>query len=269
MLIIGEKINGTRKQIAEAINNRDRELIVSVVRAQDLSGADVIDVNAATGKSDVAQEIGDMDWLAALVQENTTRPLVIDSNNPDVLAAGLKHADKAVPWINSISAEPERLNAVLPLAKQYGSPVIALCLDEKGIPEDREGRIKAAGIIFKAVTKAGINPDRIYFDPLVKPVCTDINAGNMVLGLIRELKEKFPGTRTAIGLSNISFGLPLRGLINNSFMTLCIGASLDAAIIDPTNTSTMMAFRAAEALLGQDRFCKNYIREFRKGPTVN
>ncbi|MFZ5562798.1 MAG: dihydropteroate synthase [Thermodesulfobacteriota bacterium] len=265
MLVIGEKVNGTRKSIAEAINNRDREFIVSVVRAQELAGADVIDVNAATGKSERAQEISDMEWLAALVQENTAKPLAIDSDNPEVLAAGLKRADRTVPWINSISAEPERIRAVLPLAKQYGSPVIALCMDEKGIPEDREGRVHAAGIIFKAVTEAGIDPDRIYFDPLVKPVCTDITAGKMVLGLTRELKEKFPGTKTAIGLSNISFGLPMRGLVNNSFMTLCIGAGLDAAIIDPTNPSTMMAFRAADALLGNDRFCKNYIREFRKG----
>jgi 5-methyltetrahydrofolate--homocysteine methyltransferase len=268
MIVIGEKINGTRKSIAGAIDNRDREFIVSVVRSQDLSGADVIDVNAATGKSDTAQEIADMDWLAALVQENTAKPLAIDSDNPEVLAAGLKRADRAVPWINAISADPDRIGAVLPLAKQYGSPLIALCMDEKGIPEDREGRIQAAGVIFRAVTEAGIPPERIYFDPLVKPVCTDINAGNMVLGLIRELKETFAGTKTALGLSNISFGLPLRGLVNNSFMTLCIGAGLDAAIIDPANPSTMMAFRAADALLGNDRFCKSYIREFRKGQTA-
>jgi 5-methyltetrahydrofolate--homocysteine methyltransferase len=267
MIVIGEKINGTRRLIAEAINNRDRDFIVSVVRAQDLSGADVIDVNASTGKPDMAEEAGDMEWLAALVQENTEKPLAVDSDNPEVLVAGLKRTNRAVPWINSISAEPDRIREVLPLAKKYGSPMIALCMDENGIPEDREGRVNAAGIIFRAVTEAGIGPDRIYFDPLVKPLCTDIHAGSTVLGLIRELKETFPGTRTAIGLSNISFGLPMRGLVNNSFMTLCIGAGLDAAIIDPTNPSTIMAFRAADALLGNDRFCKNYIREFRRGQT--
>lgn len=264
MIIIGEKINATRKTVATAIEGRDADTIARLAKAQDEAGADVIDVNAGLGKNDVKDEIEDMKWLVGVVQKATDKPLAIDSENPEVLEAGLESVDGPTPWINSASAETERLDGVLPLIKKYNSPSVALCMDDSGLPHDADGRIKAAGIFFGAAEKIGIDPQLIHFDPLVMPIGTDQKTGNIILESIGEIKRLFPGTRTIVGLSNISFGLPRRDVLNSTFLAICMYAGLDAAIIDPTNENTMMALKAADALLGNDEFCMEYISQYRK-----
>ena len=263
MLIIGEKINGTLKGIGAAINQRNAEAITAAVRKQDLAGADVIDVNAGTGKTQGPAEIEDLQWLLGVVQKATAKPLAIDSENPEVIAAGLQLVKGPTPWINSASAAPARLESILALARNTGGPVIALCMDEKGIPTSREGRLKAAERIFRAARDKGINPECLYFDPLVMPICANDKAGVMNLELISSIKTSFPGARTVVGLSNISFGLPQREVVNQTFLTLCLQAGLDAAIMDPTRVNTLMALRAADAILGRDRICRRYMQTYR------
>ena len=265
MIIIGEKINATRKSITEAIDNRDADAIAPIAKAQDEAGADVIDVNAGSGKENLSEEIEDIRWLVDIVEKVTEKPLAVDSENPGTMSAGLEAISGPTPWINLVSAEAERLEKVLPLVKKYGSPVISLCLDDNGIPADIDGRIKAAGAIYEAGTKLGIEPELFYFDPLVMPIGTDREAGNIILETIEGIKKNFPGVKTAVGLSNVSFGLPQREVLNFSFLVLCMGVGLDAAILDPTNDRVMMVLRAADALLGNDDFCINYIGQHRKG----
>lgn len=264
MIIIGEKINATRKKVGQAIRERDEGAIESLVRTQDQAGADVIDLNAGTGLGGVKQTIEIMQWLVDIALKNTSRPLALDSEIPHVLEAALPLVSGAAPWINSVSAEKERLEAVMPLAKQYDAPVVALCLDDSGMPKDLESRLKSAEAIVNAAQKESVPPENLWFDPLVMPLATDVEAGNNALEAIREIKARFPGVRTVAGLSNISFGLPSRATVNAGFLILSMAAGLDAAILDPTDDNLMMACKSADALLGNDSFCMEYISLFRR-----
>jgi len=258
MLIIGEKINATRKGIAEAIKNRNAEAITRVARAQAEAGADVIDVNSTSGESGISEKIEDMRWTVGVAQNAVDKPLAIDSDIPDVMDVGLESATGPTPWVNSVTAELERLERILPLVKKYGGPAVALCIADEGIPRDVAGRLRAAQIIFEAGTKLGIEPERFYFDPLVMPISTEKEAGVIILETLSQIKERFPGAKTIVGLSNISYGLPLRAELNSIFLALCMGAGLDAAILDPINNDAMTTFRAANALLGNDNFCRRF-----------
>lgn len=267
MLIIGEKINATRKEIAEAIKGRNAGAIAEIARMEAEAGADVIDVNSSIGQADQSNKIADMLWAVDVVQKATDKPLAIDSDNPEVMAAGLGAIRGQMPWINSVSAEALKIETILPLAKKYcghASGVVALCMGDAGIPPDVEGRLKAAGIIYEAGKKLGIEPERFYFDPLVMPLGTDSRAGQIILETIREIKKQFAGAKTIVGLSNVSFGMPLRADLNANFLVLCMGAGLDAAILDPINPRTMTALRAADALLGRDEHCGRFLKHYRK-----
>ena len=263
MLVIGEKINATRKTVAEAIRERDGELIASLAQAQVEAGADVIDVNATSGEADISEKIDDMRWVIGVVQEAVDVPIVVDSDKPELIKAGLEEVNGPTPWINSISAEVSRLERVLSLAKGHEGPIIALCMDDDGIPKDVEGRLKAAKTIITAGEKAGIKPERFYFDPLVMPISTDSNACIMILETLREIKLQFPDSYTVLGLSNVSFGLPLRQVINRTFLVLAMRENLDAVILDPINMETMTELLVAEALLGNDKFCRKFTKHFR------
>jgi len=261
--LIGEKINATRKDIAEAIKDRNTEAITRVATAQAEAGADVIDVNATTKESGISEKIEDMRWTVGIIQSVVDKPLAVDSDIPDVLAAGLESVAGPTPWINSVTAESEKLEKILPLMKKFGGPAVALCIGDEGIPKDVDGRLRAARIIYDAGSELGIEPELLYFDPLVMPVSVDTKNGAIILETIRRIKADFPGAKTAVGLSNISFGLPLRAELNSTFLALCMGAGLDAAIVDPTNENTMTAFRAADALLGDDNFCRRFTKRYR------
>lgn len=265
MIIIGEKINATRKGVAEAIEKRDSAAIAALAKSQDEAGADVIDVNSGSSRGSAADKIDDMRWLVEVVKNATKKPLAIDSENARVLSAGLEAASGVSRlWINSVSAEVNRIASVLPLVKKYSAPVVALCMDDGGIPKDVAGRLKAAEAIWVEGRKLGIAPELLYFDTLVMPIGADQNAGKMVLDTIVEIKRRFPGANTVVGLSNVSFGLPQRETLNYTFLSLCMGAGLDAAILDPNNEKVMIVLRAADALLGNDDYCMQYIRQHRK-----
>lgn len=269
MIIIGEKINATRRSIAEAIRNRQADIISSVAREQGEAGADVIDVNAGAGRSDISTQIEDMRWLVKVVKSATDKRLMIDSENPEVIKVGLEEANAPNTWINSVSAEEKRLKPVLELALRYDAPLVALCMDDHGIPRDVEGRIRSANKIFQSAISMGFDPQKIYFDPLVMPIGAEENVGKIILDTLKELKKQFPLAKTVMGLSNVSFGLPARQIINSTFLVLCMSAGLDSAIIDPTDDNLMMVFRAGEAILGADAYCTRYIREFRQRSKKN
>lgn len=261
MKIIGEKINGTRKRVKEAVLNRDEAFIQNLAKTQAEAGAAWIDVNAGTPTD---REPDDLVWLVQTVQVVVDKPLCLDSANPAALAAALPHVQQA-PLINSISGEQARLTGVLPLAAQAGGGVIALAMDDKGIPPTVEGRLAIVQRLIGLTREAGIPDEQVYVDPLVMTIGASGDAGRVALGTVRAVKAEFPKVHFTSGLSNVSFGLPARSLINRAFLTLMLEAGLDTAIADPQDRELRKAMLAAEAVLGLDRHCLNYTRAFRAG----
>ncbi len=264
MIIIGEKINATRKSIAKAIAEKDSELLKSIAIRQSEAGADYIDVNTGRGIS-VEQECDDMEWLVTMLQEAVDKPLAIDSPSPEVIEMGLKHHKNGIPIINSVSAEPDRLKAILPLARRYETNLIALAMDSTGVSAEADGRLRACEIIAERAKDADIPIGKIYFDPLALPMSTGNCQGKTTLETLRRIKEEFPGARTTIGLSNISYGLPKRSLLNSVFLVILMSKGLDSAIIDPLDRNLMAAIRAADTILKDDPYCREYLRAFRQG----
>lgn len=263
MLIIGEKINTSIKDVNTAVLERNGSFMEDLARNQKLGGADFLEVNSGL-RIQPAEEAADMEWLVPLIQNATGLPLCIDTAHAMVLERALQlHRGKAL--VNSINGETERWRDILPLVKQYGCDLIALPSDRKGIPSTVEGRIKIAQRIVDGITKEGIPSDRLYFDPLVLPLSSNTANAILFIDTLREIKRCFPATRTISGLSNISFGLPKRSWINQAFLILCLGAGMDAAIMNPLDRKLTALVRSTEALLDKDMFCMKYIEAFRKG----
>jgi 5-methyltetrahydrofolate--homocysteine methyltransferase len=261
MLIIGEKINGTRSQVAKAIAERDKDYIQNLARRQVASGADYLDVNAGT-KPD--QETDALVWLVGVVQEVVDVPLCLDSVIPKALTAAMDHMEQT-PMINSISGEKKRLEEVLPLPAKHGCPVIALALDDRGIPKTTEDRLDIVRQVIHETDRAGIDRDKLFIDPLVIAIATDTNSGLKAFEAMREIKAEFKDVHLTSGLSNISFGMPARGLINRAFLAFALEAGLDSAIMDPLDRELYGALLAAEVVLGRDRYCLNYTNAYREG----
>ena len=263
MIIIGELINATRKKVGEALKARDAGFFTSLACAQDEAGADVIDVNAG---ADPSTELEDMRWAIGVVQEATAKPLAIDSPSPTVLRAGLEsHQGKARPMLNSVTLEADRLESVAALAVEFQTQVVALAMGEAGMPCGQADRVHNAKRLIDELTARGVAPEDIFVDPVITPVSTDPTNGGAILGAIRQIRDYSPQGHVTCGLSNISFGLPERKLVNRTFLALALGAGLDSAIMDPLDREIMAVVYAAEALLGRDDFCMNYVMASREG----
>ncbi len=263
MILIGEKINGTRKPIKEAVLARDAAYIEQVAREQADAGSDFLDVNAGTAPD---RELDDMLWLMEVVQNAVDLPLCIDSSSSQTLDAAIGHA-KQTPMINSINADPARLEAFLPIICKGDYPVIALALDESkaAMPKDNEERLGNIARIVEATRAAGIEDSRLFIDPLIMSVGTDQMAGADVLKCIAEIRSSYPDAHITGGLSNVSFGLPERGLINRTFLVLAMQAGMDSAVCNPADPSLIGSLKAADMLLGNDRFCRKFTKAAKKG----
>lgn len=261
MIIIGEKINGTLKKTAAAIAARDEEFITELARKQVAAGAEYLDVNAGTGSGN---EVEDLVWLVETVQSVVDVPLCLDSPNHEVLKAGLE-AVSQTPMVNSISGETSRIEGVLPLVAEAGSPVIALLLDDNGIPKDLEGRLEISRTLLKHTRDAGVPDEKVYIDPLAMAVSTVTNGAVMALDAMRIIRSENPDVKFCIGLSNVSFGLPLRKLVNQAFLAQLLAAGLDSAIINPLDQGLINMLYASELILGRDNYCLNYTKAYREG----
>lgn len=259
--VIGEKINGTRKLVGTAVVERDTDLIQSLATRQAEAGATWIDVNAGT-RSD--REPEDLIWLVKTVEAVVDVPLCLDSANPEALRAAIGQVART-PLLNSISGEVWRLESVLPLAAEHGCPVIALSLDAEGIPNGQDGRLAVIRRLVEATRAVGLADERVYLDPLVMTISTDITAALVAVDTIRQIRAEFPDAHITSGLSNISFGLPARPLVNRTFLTLAMAAGQDSAILDPLDRELRAAMIATGLLLGRDRHCRGYTKAFRAG----
>ncbi|MGD8432836.1 MAG: dihydropteroate synthase [Syntrophobacterales bacterium] len=263
MIVIAEKINGTLPMVKTVIQNRDQAALLDLAKAQAAAGASYIDVNVGTGIGSREDEIQAMEWAVKSIQEEVETPLCIDSADPAVLESGLKSRNGRPSLINSAKAEKESLEEVVPLASTYSAPVIALTMDESGIPKTVDDRLQAAEKVVTACERLGVPIEDIFFDLLVMPISTDVKHGLKTLAAITEVKKQFPGCKTVLGISNISYGLPARGRLNAAFLCMAVYAGLDAAIIDPVEDEISAAVKTAEVLVGRDRHCRKYTRAFR------
>jgi len=263
--VIGERINTSRKKVQEAVTTRNAEYIVDDVRQQQEAGAAFIDVNAGAR---IGHEPEDMKWLLETIQPVVSIPLALDSPDPTVLEMAFGMVDQD-PMINSISLEKERFEAMMPFLKNKNCRIIALCMADTGMPVSADDIVDRADMLVKELNGIGIPTGSIYVDPLVQPISTDINKGMMVLDAVRGIKTNYPDIHITGGLSNISYGLPQRKIINRTFLTLMMASGMDSAIVDPLDTKIMATIKTSEMLLGHDQFCMKFLKGVRSGIIQN
>ena len=254
-IVIGERINPTgKKRLKTALAEGDTAYVLREAVAQVEAGAAILDVNTGVPGLDEASVLN---RTVQAVQGVVDLPLQIDTSDPVALERALRHYNgKAL--VNSVNGKEESLSAVLPLVAKYGGVVVALALDEHGIPPTAEGRLAIARKILARGAEYGLGPNDFVFDALCLAVSADATSASVVLETLRRVRAEL-GCRTVLGVSNISFGLPGRPHLNAAFYTLAMGAGLSAAIINPLSAEMMAAWRAYRALMGRDRSCEGWI----------
>ena len=254
--VIGERINPTgKKRLQQALREEDYSYILSQAIAQEEAGADILDVNVGLPGID---EPRIMRTSVLRLQGVTSLPLQLDSSDPEALEAGMRIYN-GKPMINSVSAKEETIRAVMPLVKKYGGVLVGLCLDEEGIPETADGRLRCAEKIYKAAEDYGLSKEDIVIDGLAMTVSSSPDSAKITLETIRRIHDEYHGN-TILGVSNISFGLPMRERINAAFFAMALQSGLSAAIINPNNEMMMNSFRSSLALLEKDENFANYIQ---------
>jgi len=261
MLVIGELINGMYRNVSAAIKNKDRSAIQEIAKRQVEAGANMLDVNTGPASADPKN---DMRWLVESIQEAVDVPLALDSTKAEVIEEGLKIVKKRA-MINSASADDDKLNRLVPLAKKYNAQLIGLTMDKKGIPRDRNQRAELALKIVSSCMEQGFPIEDLYIDPIVLPVNVAQPQALEVLESIRDFKLlSDPAPKTVIGLSNVSQGAKDRGLINRAYLVMAVGFGLSAAIIDPLDKELMDALITAELLLNKNIYCDSYLDAYKK-----
>ncbi len=262
MIIIGEKINSTLKSIRPAMEARDKQAIQELALRQVNAGAQYIDVNAGMFHENESEVLK---WLIETIQEVTDTPFAIDSPSAQAILTGCETNKSGRPIINSITAEKARYDAIVPLIKRFNAKVIALCMDDTGMPETTEDRVLITRTLIHNLTQEGVALDDIFIDPMVRPIGTGSHYGTIAIETIRQIKTEFPKVHIACGLSNVSFGLPARKILNQTFLVAAMAAGMDGAILDPLDKKLMSFVYATEALLGKDDYCMEFLTKFREG----
>ena len=261
-VIIGEKINPTgNKKLAAALQAGDLETARQLAERQVAWGADVLDLNVGLPGLD---EVDMIAKIARLVSEAVDVPLCIDSGKSEILRSGLSAAP-GKPLVNSVNAETKQLDAVLPIVKERGAAVIGLTIDDNGIPKTPEDRVAAAEKIIRRAAQIGIPIEDVIIDPLVMTVGTDGKAALVTLQTIELLRKEF-AVNINLGASNVSFGLPDRLAVNQTFLAMAIQAGATCSITDPIKLGSTI--RAADLLMGRDDFAVRYLKYFRSAEAL-
>lgn len=257
--VIGERINPTgKRRMKEALRSGNHDHVVAEAIAQERAGAQILDVNAGL------PEIDERAVMCRLVEELlgvTTLPLQIDASDPAVIEAAVR-GYPGKPLVNSVSGKEESLAAVVPIAARYGCALVGLTLDERGIPATARGRLAVARKIVAATDAAGIPRSDVVIDCLAMAASTDQTAPRTILEAIRLVKDELPGVRTVLGVSNISFGLPFRPLVNATFLAAAFGAGLDLAIVNPGSRRMMDVVDSWRVLSGEDEAARFYVEHY-------
>lgn len=256
-VIIGEKLNPTgMKKLGQALVDGNMEYVMQLAQRQVAWGADVLDVNVGHPQID---EIAMMRIVVEAVRSVVDVPLCIDSNDPQILEAGLKAAP-GKPLVNSVNGEEKQMASVLPIVKDRGTAVIGLTIADEGIPPTAELRLAAAGRIIERAAKIGIPAEDIIIDPLVMTVGHDFKAALVTIKSIELIKKEY-GVNMSLGASNVSFGLPDRHSVNSAFLALAIQAGVTCSITDPIKLGS--SIRAIDLLLGKDTNSMRYLKYYR------
>ena len=256
-VIIGERINPTgKKKLKEAILSENYDYVIAEAVHQEEAGADLLDVNTGVPGIDESKVLP---LVVKKLQAVTALPLQIDTASPEAMEKAMRIYN-GKPLVNSVNGKKESMDKIFPLVKKYGGLVIALTLDDSGIPDTTEGRIKIADTIIKEAAKYGIKMSDLIFDPLAMAISADKNAAKVTLDTIKVLKSR--GLKTSLGVSNVSFGLPERPSMNASFYTMAAATGLSCAIINPFSKEMMDAVTSVNALFGHDDNFENYINHF-------
>lgn len=254
-LIIGERINPTGKsKFKQALRDHDMEYIYKEGLVQEENGAHILDVNVGLPEIDEPQL---MEEAVTGIQAIIDLPLQIDTSDTDAMERGLRYYN-GKPMLNSVNGKKESMESVFPIAKKYGAVVVCLCLDESGIPETVEGRLKIAEKIMKTAASYGIPKKNLVMDALVLTISTGQDNANITLETLRRIRYEL-GLHTVLGVSNISFGLPERSRINTAFFTMAMNNGLSAGIVNPSSEPMMAAYYSFNALIGEDDQCMEYI----------
>lgn len=256
--VVGERINPTgKKRLQQALREGDSAYPCTQAVAQAEAGAQVLDVNAGLPGID---EAATLERLVRELQAVTDLPLQLDSSNAEALSRALR-VYNGKPIVNSVNGEQKTLDAILPLCKKYGAAVVGLTLDERGIPTTTEGRFEIAQKIVKSATSQGIPREDIYIDCLTLTASAQQEGAAQTLEALTRCKQEL-GVRTVLGVSNISFGLPCRGYLNTTFLTMAMAAGLDLAIMNPNTPEMMAAVRAYRVLTAQDKQSSDYVAAY-------
>jgi 5-methyltetrahydrofolate--homocysteine methyltransferase len=257
-VIIGERINPTgKKKLAEALKNGDLSIVKKEAIEQVAAGATILDCNVNTPGVDDVKLLPE---AIKLIQATVDVPICIDSPNSDALEAGLK-VYKGKPLVNSVSGEKAKLERVLPLIKEYGCAVIGLAQDDNGIPKTADRRVAVAYKIVEAATKIGIPKENIVIDVMTYAIGAEPKAAVDVLAALRQIRAEL-GLNMTMGASNISFGMPDRPVLNDTWMAMVIEAGATALITDAAKV--MPTVLSADLILGRDRFARRYLEGYRK-----
>ena len=257
MIIISERINGLFAAVAKAIDKRDSKFIQDLAIRQVECGAQMLDVNTGPGREDAPAV---MDWLVKTVQEVTDLPLSLDTPGQKTMEAGLKACTNKI-IMNSTTAERKRMERFFPLCREYGTEIICLAMDERGVPNDAQSRAEMAMLMMTTAMEYDVMPDRLYLDPLILPVGAAQDQGKKIiqaLQLFQTLND--PPPRTVVGLSNVSNLTKDRSLLNRTYLAMLMGAGLTAAICDPEDEELMKVIKAGEVLLNEKLYCDDFLR---------
>ncbi len=261
MIIIGELLNGMYKEVGKAIVDKDKAIIQKVAKSQLEAGADALDLNCGPVSKD---QISDMKWLIESVQEITDKTIVIDSSKPKVIQGAIESARNKV-IINSTTADVDKLEILVPIAKKHNCGLIALSMDKKGIPQNKDQRLELAANIIAFCHDNDFPVNDLFIDPVVMPVNVAQLQLKEIIESIREFKLLCdPSPKTVVGLSNISQGVSNRSLVNRTFLVMAQEAGLDAAIADPLDKELMDGMITAELILNKQIYCNAYLDAYRK-----
>ncbi len=253
MIIIGEKLNSSIPSAFSAMQDSD-EAIISLIKLQSEAGAEYLDINTAMFEHREAEM---MKRIAELTLARSNCGLMLDSPNPTVLSEVIENFAGAKIILNSVTAD-ERIDELAPVAAKHGCGIVVLPMDTNGIPETAEGRLQCAKTAISKLTAAGVQEDNIYVDAICETLATCDTNAKTALEVISKIKSE-TSAKTTCGLSNVSFGLPKRAVLNGAFLSVALYCGLDSAIIDPTSKEIRKSLFSGKAICGRDEYCMEYI----------
>lgn len=261
MILVGEKLNSSIPRTMEAIQNHDEAYLIDLIVRQEKDGADFLDINTAISTD---RELAEMCRILELAQKHSRCHIMLDSPDPQVVKEAIRQIRGREVIINSVTLT-QRIDELMDTIRKYNASVVCLPIDESGISGDPARRVETAGKIIQKLRENGIGEEKIYIDVLAEALSVDDRSVLTTLETIRLLRKAHPHVKSICGLSNISFGLPGRALLNTSFLAMAIFCGLDSAILDVTSSKIKETLVASRALCGQDEYCMDYIGYMRNG----